>query len=153
MELQDELKQVLEKIAIRQGLFLVESSFFKHSGIYQIKAVVDKNGGVLLDDCVKLSKALSKYIEEAQILAYNFNIEVSSPGLDRKFVSIDDFVRCIGKRIKISSNRSVDGECEFCGKIISAANEQIKILLDTDKELTINFNDIKKAKLEIRWEK
>ena len=81
----------------------------------------------MLDDCVKLSKTISEHIEEAQILDYNFNMEVSSAGLDRKFVRIEDFKRCIGKRIETSCNKLINGEKEFRGKITAARGEQVTI--------------------------
>ncbi len=153
VDVQEKLRQTLEEIAASQGLFLVEVKFFRHGGTLQIKVIVDKNGGILLIDCAKVSKALSKYIEEAQILDSNFSIEVSSPGIDRKFVTIDDFIRCIGKKIKVACNQPINGETEFCGTITDAVGEQIQLLLDSDQELTLNLNNIEKAKLEIGWKK
>ena len=153
MDAQGQLKEQTDQIASRQGLFLVEASLVKYDGTYQIRIVVDKKSGVSLDDCAKVNRALSKYIEEAQIIDDNFTIEVSSPGLDRKLTLIDDFIRCIGRRINVTTRQLIGKDCEFCGKITDAAGVRIKLLLDSGRMLTINLNNIKKAKLEIGWKR
>ena len=153
MDVQGQLKQKIDQIVSREGLCLVEVGLAMHGPAYQIKIVVDKKGGVLLDDCAKINRALIKYIEKAQIIDDNFTIEVSSPGLDRKFTVIDDFIRCIGRRINVTTKHSIGKDCEFCGKITAAAGVQIELLLNSDQNLTINLNNIKKAKLEIGWKR
>ncbi len=153
VDVQGQLREKIDQITSRQGLSVVEATLAIHGGTHQIRIVVDKTGGVLLGDCAKINRALRKYIEEAQFLENNFTIEVSSPGLDRKFTKIDDFIRCIGRRINVATRQPIAEECEFCGKITAAADEQIELLLDTDQTLTINLNNIKKAKLEIGWKR
>ncbi|MFH1092690.1 MAG: ribosome maturation factor RimP [Candidatus Omnitrophota bacterium] len=153
MDVQGKLKEIIKQIANRQGLLVIDTNIFKHGGTLQIRILVDKNGGVLLGDCAKVNRSLSEYIEAQQILDDDFTIEVSSPGLDRKFVKIDDFIRCVGRRINVTTRQSIENGSEFCGKLCSAADEEIKILLDSNQELTINLNNIEKAKLEIGWKR
>jgi len=153
VDVQGQLREKIDQITSRQGLCVVEATLAMHGGTHQIRIVVDKTGGVLLGDCAKINKALSKYIEEAQILDDDFTIEVSSPGLDRKLTKIDDFIRCIGRKINLTTRQSIGKDCKFCGKITAAADEQIKLLLDSEQELTINLDNIKNAKLEIGWKR
>ena len=153
MDVQGELRGIAAETAKKHGLFLVEAGFNINAGTYQIRIVVDKNGGVLIEDCAKINRALNKYIEETQILNDNFSIEVTSPGIDRNFSTIDDFIGAIGRRINVTTRQSIGEDNSFCAAIIAAADDEIKLLTDGDKELTLNLNNIKKAKLEIRWKK
>lgn len=153
MDVQDTLRREINKIADNKGLFVLEVKVSKHKSIQQIKVIVDKNGGVLLDDCARLSKELSRYIETSQVLNDNFSVEVASPGIDRKFASIDDFLICAGRKIKVSTKQLIDGKREFIGKIIDASGVHVVLLLEDNQQLRISLNNIKKAKLEIGWKK
>ena len=153
MDVLEQLKSQAEQIAAKLGLFFVQIHLNRHKATMQIKVVVDKAGGVLLDDCARVNKGLRSYIEEHDLLNNDFTIEVSSPGIDRKFSSIDDFKRCIGRKIKVHAVNSDNNNFRACGTIIDAEAQKIKLLLDNEQEITIKLDDIKKAKLEIGWKK
>ncbi len=153
MEVQKQLEQKIENVIAQQCLVLVDLKLSRYGSTYRVNILVDKDGGVRLDECAKVNRILSRYIGENGFFDDDFTVEVSSPGLDRKFTGINDYIRCIGRKVNVTTRQLIGKDNVFSGKITEAAGEQIKLLLDSQEELTINLNNIKKAKLEIGWKR
>lgn len=119
-----------------------------------IRVFIDKNGGVTIDDCEKVSEHLSRLLIVEEI-DYN-RLEISSPGLDRPLKKLADFIRFIGKDVKVKTINAINNEKVFYG-VIAQANEDgnINLKLDglSDETLTINFDNISKARLIFEYKK
>lgn len=108
-----------------------------------LKIVIDKQGGVSLDDCSFISKSVNMLLN---VSGYNFSLEVSSPGIDRPLKKIKDFEKYIGKKARIITKESIKGINVFEGIIEKIKDEIITINIDKGA-VEINFNSIKKANL------
>ncbi len=108
-----------------------------------LRIIIDKQGGVTLDDCSFISKSISNMLNFS---GYNFSLEVSSPGIDRPLKKIKDFEKFIGKKTKIITRESIKGINVFEGIIARVMNEIIVINIDSET-VEIDFNNIKKANL------
>lgn len=99
---------------------------------------------IVIEDCVKVSKALSETLDEN--IDYQYNLEVSSPGVDRPLTKPEHFARFLGFDAKIDTSVEVEKRKRFKGKLISVRRKDITIETD-GLEYTIAFDNILKAKL------
>ena len=137
---------VLEEL----GLELVEVQYRREQSGWVLRLIIDKPDGVSLDDCTAVSREISQLLDIEDFIDQAYNLEVSSPGLDRPLKSIADFQRFIGRRAKIKTNEPIAGEHVFVGKIQQTIGETI-ILEVGRKELTIPFAVVSKARLEVEF--
>lgn len=102
---------------------------------------------LVVDDCAAVSRAVSVILDEKDPIDGEYSLEVSSPGLDRPLTKPEHFERFAGYEAKIETNEAIDGRKRFKGKIIALdKNNAISFAMD-DKEYTIPFDVVAKAKL------
>ncbi|OPZ77368.1 MAG: Ribosome maturation factor RimP [Alphaproteobacteria bacterium ADurb.Bin438] len=103
-----------------------------------------------LEDCTKISRAVSAMLDVEDYIKSNYFLEVSSPGIDRPLLKIADFTRFKGKTAKIELLSPINSQKKFVGIIKEVNEENKEIILEIDsKDLTFNYDDIVKAKLTI----
>lgn len=145
MNLEQKVENLINEPLQAQGLELFRVKLLNNS-IMQI--MIDKEGGVNVEDCAKATRLISNilYVEN---LSEEFMLEVSSPGIDRPLIKREHFKSNIGKNVKIETFLAVDGQKKFQGVLSSydPANDVLTISFD-NKEIKINFDQIKSAKLK-----
>jgi ribosome maturation factor RimP len=100
-----------------------------------------------VDDCAKVSRAVSKILDEKDPIAGEYTLEVSSPGIDRPLTKLEHFVRFAGFDAKIETLSAVDGRKRFKGKVVSVdENSVINFAMD-GVIYAIPFDVVTKAKL------
>jgi ribosome maturation factor RimP len=117
----------------------------KYAGL-QIMAERHDGVGMTVDDCAVISRQVSEKIEAEKDLADRYDLEVSSPGIDRPLTKLQDYPRFQGHVAKVELSAPVDGQKRFQGKIVQVAGEEIEF--KTDKgSVNVKFALIEKAKL------
>ena len=110
---------------------LVDVEIVKDAGTRYLMAYIDKPGGITIDDCELISRALSDRLDEKNFIEESYILEVSSPGLGRPLRKEKDFIRSQGESVEVKLFRAVDRQKEFTG-----------ILKEWDKEtVTLEFED------------
>ncbi len=138
----------LEALCKEAELSFYDDELVSENGKKIYRIYVQKEGGVNLDDCVKLSEILSPIFDVEPPVNGEYFLEVSSPGLERKLSKIEHFAKSIGELAKITTNEKEKIEA----KIIAVDDENITLEnLENKEKTTINFNDIKKARTFIQW--
>jgi ribosome maturation factor RimP len=138
---------VLEEL----GLELVEVQYRREQSGWVLRLIIDKQeDGVSLEDCAAVSREMSQLLDIEDFIEQAYNLEVSSPGLDRPLKSMADFQRFTGRKTKIKTIEPIAGERVFIGRIQQASGETI-ILEVGRKEVTIPFSQVAKARLEIEF--
>lgn len=115
---------------------------------------LDPATSVTVDDCAKVSQALSALLDEKDPIENQYSLEVSSPGLDRPLTKLAHFERYVGYEIKLETAEKVGNRKRFKGKIARVAGDNIVLAADAE-EFTIPFAAIAKAKLVLTdelWE-
>ncbi|MES2905742.1 MAG: ribosome maturation factor RimP [Pseudomonadota bacterium] len=106
------------------------------------------DGSFTIDDCEKLSRMLSPVLDAEDPITNAYNLEVSSPGIDRPLVRVSDFRNWIGFEIKIEFTQMIDGRKRARGVIQSAGENELQLKLDdADALLNVPFSAISDAKL------
>ena len=94
---------------------LVDVEYVKEAGNWYLRAYIDKEGGITVDDCEVVSRAFSEKLDEEDFIDTAYIMEVSSPGLGRPLKKEKDYLRNMGKELEIRTYRAIDREKEFYG--------------------------------------
>jgi ribosome maturation factor RimP len=126
----DELKQLLEPTIERLGYEVVDVEVRLGVGGGLVRLFIDKPDGVDLDDCEKVSLAVSALLDVEDPVPGNYNLEVSSPGLDRKLTKPSHFQRFAGETVKVQTRFPIEGRRRFRGTLVSSDDENIVVEVD-----------------------
>ena len=152
-------EKLLEPIMEENHFELVDVEYVKEAGNWYLRAYVDKEGGITLDDCELVNRAWSDLMDENDFIPEAYILEVSSPGLGRQLKKEKDFKRSIGQDVDVKFSQSRKIPAGRNGKEVSVkeitgtlkAYTKEKITLETDfaKEYEIACSDISTVKLTI----
>ena len=112
-----------------------------------LRIFIDNESGVTVEDCEKVSKHISKVIEADDIYSINSTLEVSSPGIERKFFNKDQYINYLGYTIKIR-HRDTEQQFKSVKGVLISVSEKGLIINVRDEECFIQFQEIEKANLE-----
>ena len=101
-----------------------------------------------INDCVKISKFTSVLLEKENSVNFDFSLEVSSPGINRPLIKIDDYKNHLGSYVDIKLNKIIDNKTKISGKIINLQNEKAIELKLNNKIFLIPFNIIVECNLD-----
>ena len=126
----DELLKLLEPTIERLGYELsdLEVKLGGKHGV--LRVFIDKPDGIGLDDCEQVSQAVSAILDVEDPLPGHYDLEVSSPGLDRKLTKIEHFQRFAGETVKVQMRLPIEGRRRFRGTLVSSDDENIVVEVD-----------------------
>ncbi len=126
----EELARLLEPTIERLGYELsdLEANLGGRGGVVRI--FIDHPDGISLDDCEKVSMAVSAMLDVEDPLPGQYNLEVSSPGLDRKLTKSEHFLRFAGETVKVQMRFPIEGRKRFRGTLVSSDDENIVVEVD-----------------------
>lgn len=109
-----------------------------------LRLYIDSDKGVTLDDCSRVSRQVSAVLDVEDPVQGHYNLEVSSPGLDRPLFEIAHYQKQIGNRIKLRVCAPVLNRRKFIGVLLRVDGNDIHLLVD-EKEVVLPFSAIEKA--------
>ncbi|EAT99589.1 MULTISPECIES: ribosome maturation factor RimP [Campylobacter] len=135
----------LNELVKECGVELYDTEIANENGRAIYRIYITKNGGVSLDDCEKVSRLLSPIFDVEPPISGDYNLEVSSPGLERKLSEARHFKASLGELVKAQT-----AEAKFAGRLVKADDESIALEND-EGVFEIKIGDIKKAKTYLEW--
>lgn len=126
---------------------LVDVEYVKEGGNWYLRAYIDKPGGITVDDCEVISRALSDLLDEQDFIDEAYILEVSSPGLGRPLKKDKDFARSIGEEVEVRTYRAIDHQKEFTGILKEYDKEKIVIEAENQETMTFDRSDIALVRL------
>ena len=151
-ELPEQVQEEIEKIVSSEGLELVHIDYHRQSRGYLLRVDIDKEGGVTLDDCQLVSQQISTFLDVHDVVPTEYELQVSSPGLDRKFYKESDYQKFLGRLVRVKTSKAIRGLHvivgrlkEFDGRKIVVADPAVK----RDPNYEIPMDVIKEARLEV----
>lgn len=133
---EQETEKLLGPMLEEYGFELVDVEYVKEGSNWYLRAYIDKEGGITVDDCELVSRRMSVLLDEKDYVEDSYIFEVSSPGLGRPLKKEKDYARSIGKDIEIRTYRAVDKEKEFYGVLKSYDDKTVTIEMDNGEEKT-----------------
>ncbi len=140
-------EELLKPILDENNFELVDVEWVKEGPERYLRAYIDKEGGITINDCELVSRALSDLLDEKDFISENYILEVSSPGLDRPLKKDRDFERSLGKDVELRLFRPLNGQKEYTGQLKSFDGETICIGLEDGEDLTVSRSDIARIRL------
>lgn len=145
MKTSETVAALLEAQIAAMGFSLYDVEYQKEQGHWVLTLYIDKEGGVSIEDCERVSRAVEPVLDEKDPIAESYYLSVSSIGLDRPLKLDKDFARNIGKEITVKLYAPVDGKKEFTGTL--RAYEKEAFCIDcAGKEMRFGRKDA--AKIE-----
>ena len=126
----EELARLLQPAIERLGYELSDLEARLSGGHDVVRVFIDKPGGIGLEDCEKVSLAVGALLDVEDPVAGKYDLEVSSPGLDRKLTKIGHFQRFKGETVKVQMRFSIAGRRRFRGTLVSSDDENIVVNVD-----------------------
>jgi ribosome maturation factor RimP len=143
----DQLRVLVRPVVEEYGFELFDLNFRREGHGWVLRIVIDRENGVTLDDCVSISREVGHLLEVEDLIEHAYNLEVSSPGLDRPLRNGADFKRFVGKMAKVTTCVPVDGQHHFVGRLTSFEDDTIGMLTEQGNTLDISLANVKKARL------
>lgn len=158
-EYETRTEEILEPIMKENDFELVDVEYVKEAGNWYLRAYIDKEGGITLDDCELVNRAWSDIMDEQDFIPDAYILEVSSPGLGRQLKKDKDFKRSIDEEVDVKFYKAVKIPNPGNGKEMSVKQitgilkgfDENTITLETDfsNEYIVNRKGISTVKLTI----
>ena len=139
--------KIVKPIAEQLGLILWDVRFVKEGASWYLRVFIDKEGGVTLDDCVAMTRAINDPLDEADPISQAYFLEVSSPGIERELTRPEHFEAMKGRDVSVNLYRpTADGDKEIIAELVGLEGDQIR-LADLDG---VQFAISKKDAVSVR---
>lgn len=150
-EIESRTEKLITPVIEKNNFELVDVEYVKEGGNYYLRAYIDKEGGITIDDCELVSRALSDLLDADDFIEESYILEVSSPGLGRPLKKEKDYKRSIGKELEIRLYKAVDGQKEFYGILDSYDDSSVTVIDENDTKKVFQKPDIALIRLAVRF--
>jgi len=150
--LPEQVEQQIEKIVTSEGLELVHVEYRRQGRGYLLRVDIDKEGGITLEDCQLVSHQVSAYLDVEDVVPTEYELQVSSPGLDRKFYRESDYRKFIGKLVRVKTSKPIRGLHVIVGRLKEYDGRNIVVtdpVVKRNPDYEIPMADIKETRLEV----
>ena len=150
--LPEQVEQQIEKIVTSEGLELVHVEYKRQGRGYLLRVDIDKEGGITLEDCQLVSQQVSAYLDVEDVVPTEYELQVSSPGLDRKFYRESDYRKFIGKLVRVKTSKPIRGLHVIVGRLKEYDGRNIVVtdpVVKRNPDYEIPMADIKETRLEV----
>lgn len=140
--------QLVAPILAHEQMDLVDIEYKKEGSNRFLRLYVDKEGGVDIADCERVSEQLSKKLDEADPIREAYFLEVSSPGAERPLNNERDYMRAVGRNVFVTTYAPVDGQKSFEGTLSRVTDSHLMIDMD-GKQVELPREQVAKARLAV----
>ena len=150
--LPERIERQIETIVASEGLELVHIDYRKQGRGWLLRIDIDKEGGVNLEDCVLVSHQLSTYLDVEDVVPAEYELQVSSPGLDRKFYKPSDYAKFTGRLVRVKTSQPVRGLHVIVGRLKEYSGATIVVTdpkMKKDANYEIPLDVVKETRLEV----
>ena len=141
-------EELLMPIAEANRVEIYDIEYVKEGSDWYLRAYIDKEGGVTINDCESVSRALSDELDKADFIEDAYILEVSSPGLGRTLKKDKHLQKSLLQEVELKTYKPVLGSKEFAG-ILKAFDEKTVTILSEDEEMVFERADIATIKLAL----
>jgi ribosome maturation factor RimP len=144
----DIVAALAEPIVTKHGCMLWDVEYVKEAGDWFLRIYIDREGGVTLEHCEAISRALDPILDAQDPIPGSYTFEVSSAGAERVLKRPSDFERFIGRLVEVKLYRAHDGRKEFVGTLSGYAEGRLEITA-AGKTYTFEKSDVARVRLRI----
>ena len=135
-----------------EGLELVHIDYRKQGRSFLLRVDIDHEGGVTLEHCQLISQQVSTWLDVEDPIAAEYELQVSSPGLDRKFYRNSDYEKFIGRLVRVKTSRPVRGLHVIVGRLKQFDGQMVVVTdpkMKKDADYEIPLAEIKETRMEV----
>ena len=152
MKLDQQTVKELAAIAVDEGLELLATEVVGNGPKAVLRLIVDSPDGVTLDQCSAISRQASVLLDVEDPIRHTYTLEVSSPGLDRKLYSPDDYRSFIGERINVRMDPSFRDHRGVTGELVGIEDGIVSVSDDKDQVVNLPLEQVFEARIEVDWD-
>jgi len=150
--LPERVEQEIEKVVVSEGLELVHIDYRRQGRGFLLRVDIDKEGGVTLADCQLVSQQISTYLDVDDVVPAEYELQVSSPGLDRRFYKDSDYQKFVGRLVRVKTSKAIRGLHVIVGRLKDYDGSRIVVtdpVMKKDADYEIPLAEIKETRLEV----
>ena len=142
--------ELARPIVEAEGCELWDVEFVKEAGTRYLRVFIDKEGGVSINDCEAVSRALDPLLDEADPISESYVFEVGSPGAERELRRPSDFEKFMGSDVEVRTYAPVNGQKSFTGRLEGYDSGNVTIAMPSGT-VTLNSSDVALVKLHVSF--
>ncbi len=148
-EIVERVDALLKSIVEKNGFELVDIEFVKEGPNRYLRVYADKDGGITIDDCEIISRALEAELEKDDFIQQAYILEVSSPGIDRILKKDFEYIKYKGRMVEVKLYKPVDKIKHYQGELVGLIDEKIVIKNENDEEMSFDKKDVAVCRLAV----
>lgn len=146
---EDKLINIILPAIEALGIDLWGYELLRHGTRTELWVYIDSESGVTLDQCAEVSRQISAVLDVEDPITERYQLQVSSPGMDRRFFKPEQYARYLGKKIKIRLRIARSGVRNFTGILLAADEQKIALECGSESPIELEFDQIEKAHLVV----
>ena len=145
----DRIREIADRVAVAEGMELVDVEFAGRGPNAVLRIFLDKPGGITLRDCEVVSRQVGAILDVEDFIPTRYTLEVSSPGLDRRLAKPADYERFAGRQIQLVLKTPLEGRRRFSGRLRGIQEGKIQLEEENGQVLGFDHAEIQKANLVV----
>ncbi len=150
MKITEQVRQFAEPLVEANGCSLWDVEYVREGGEWFLRLYIDKEGGVDINDCEAVSRAVDPVLDEKDPIPESYRFEVCSAGLERVLKRPSDFERFMGSPVQVRLYRPRDGQKEFAGTLTGYADGRVTVTVGGG-ELTFDKPEVALVRLRVEF--
>ncbi len=148
----DTLYPMVEDVVDSEGMELVDVVYRREPHGWVVRLLIDKEGGVTIDDCSLISSQVSDLLDVKDIIPHGYKLEVSSPGVNRPLKRAKDYMKHKGETVRVKTAAPIENRKNFKGRLIDYADGMVHLDIG-DSVICIPHANVSKAHVEYNFNK
>jgi ribosome maturation factor RimP len=142
------VSELVEPVAMERGLELVDVEFQSSGRRSVLRVYLDRPGGIGLDELAAASREVGDVLDAHDAVPGQYTLECSSPGINRRLRTAEDFARFCGKPVRVRTSTPIAGSRNFSGLLVTASGDAIEIDDVSRGRLEVPLRSIERAHYE-----
>ena len=143
----DKVTELARPVVEAAGCQLWDVEYVREAGAWYLRVFIDKDGGVGIDDCEKISRALDPILDEADPIPDSYTFEVGSAGCERELKRPSDFEKFMGSDVEVRLYQPIEGRKAVAGKLVGYENGSVTV---SDGKTERTFTKQQTAQVRLR---
>ena len=145
----ERIREFAESLLPSMGLELYDIQYRREGHGWVLRLLIDRQEGITLDDCSKVSRETSDFLDVEDLINHAYNLEVSSPGIERVLRNPAECERFVGERVRLKMREEIEGQRVFIGELASIVEETLTVVTEAGENFSFSWEQIKKARLTL----
>lgn len=145
-EMEESIEILIEPLVEEEDLYLVSVDIVRHGRRLVITVCLDCEGGIDVSKCAEMSEEISKYLDVEELIEERYNLEVTSPGLQRVLRKPREYRCFLGREVEVILRQPFEGRQKMIGKLVAADDDGLAVIVD-EEEISFPYSALKKTRL------